>query len=461
MRANKLIINNLYGYINKIIDFNPHINLLVGINGSGKTSVLNIIYWLITPTIEHLCITEFKSLILYFNYNDVEYKIETTQDDKEFTYKLENLTENKKYHPLKVSLTTPPSKLTGDEIKREEAFAGYLRLTPDKNEFETWHFVHNELPKPIIVGLDRYLFTKEMHEYRRVNRRRELASQIEGSPKPSPLDEVKNLTNREYSKYNNSIIELNRDLNYKIMLSSFEEITNSSLSELERISTITLEQVNTLHKKVERFFSETFHESLNRSSKPSSNYSLKKIEKYFNNLKRVIEEAKQSEEKQNPLYLANLSQFKKLKELITEFETFDIKSQNYFADLKIYLDTINRFLVDSSKELTFQKEVSELTFNILDKESNPISKNRDIKTLSSGEKQILTLLTYLKFLNKSGTIFIIDEPEISLHPKWQEDFLSAVEDLTEKNTQIIIATHSPIIVGNNKENCIVLLPYNT
>ncbi|MBK7680426.1 MAG: ATP-binding protein [Chitinophagaceae bacterium] len=61
---------------------------------------------------------------------------------------------------------------------------------------------------------------------------------------------------------------------------------------------------------------------------------------------------------------------------------------------------------------------------------------------------------------KSGTIFIIDEPELSLHPKWQEDFLAAVEALTPKNTQLIIATHSPIIVGNNADYCKVLLPYN-
>jgi len=50
MNIKRLEINNLYGYMSKTIDFNEGINLLVGINGSGKTSVLNILNWLIIPS---------------------------------------------------------------------------------------------------------------------------------------------------------------------------------------------------------------------------------------------------------------------------------------------------------------------------------------------------------------------------------------------------------------------------
>jgi predicted ATPase len=192
------------------------------------------------------------------------------------------------------------------------------------------------------------------------------------------------------------------------------------------------------------------------------NPSLSIIENYFTNLKKVIVDANKDKKdnKFNFLYLSNINQFKKINELIREFEEFDKKSQEYYADLKNYLDTINTFLSDSAKKLSFQKDISELTFDVLDKTGKIISKNRDIKTLSSGERQILILFTYLKFHNKTGTIFLIDEPELSLHPKWQDEFLKAVEDLTTKGTQIILATHSPIIVGNNKDYCKVLLPYN-
>jgi predicted ATPase len=65
--------------------------------------------------------------------------------------------------------------------------------------------------------------------------------------------------------------------------------------------------------------------------------------------------------------------------------------------------------------------------------------------LSSGEKQLLLLL--LKALNHSEqpTIFLLDEPEISLHLAWQEKLLDAIHQINP-DSQIIIVTHSPAIV---------------
>lgn len=65
--------------------------------------------------------------------------------------------------------------------------------------------------------------------------------------------------------------------------------------------------------------------------------------------------------------------------------------------------------------------------------------------LSSGEKQLLLLL--LNALNHSErpTIFLLDEPEISLHLAWQEKLLDALHQINP-DSQIIVATHSPAIV---------------
>jgi DNA repair exonuclease SbcCD ATPase subunit len=88
MIAKTLIINKLYGYLYKTIDFNDKINLLVGINGSGKTSVLNVVNWILTPSLPHLCVTEFESLELLFQYEKKEYLVEIKQDDKLLTYNI-------------------------------------------------------------------------------------------------------------------------------------------------------------------------------------------------------------------------------------------------------------------------------------------------------------------------------------------------------------------------------------
>jgi predicted ATP-binding protein involved in virulence len=68
--------------------------------------------------------------------------------------------------------------------------------------------------------------------------------------------------------------------------------------------------------------------------------------------------------------------------------------------------------------------------------------------LSSGEQNELILIFELLFKSEPNALILIDEPEISLHIAWQQQFLEdmeAVSDLTD--VKIIIATHSPDIIN--------------
>ncbi len=68
--------------------------------------------------------------------------------------------------------------------------------------------------------------------------------------------------------------------------------------------------------------------------------------------------------------------------------------------------------------------------------------------LSSGEKQIVSLFSHLYLLNKRNCLVLIDEPELSLSVKWQKMFLEDV-----KNGQfckgLVAVTHSPFIFDNS------------
>jgi AAA15 family ATPase/GTPase len=67
----------------------------------------------------------------------------------------------------------------------------------------------------------------------------------------------------------------------------------------------------------------------------------------------------------------------------------------------------------------------------------------DFNWLSSGEKQLLLLLINTITSADDATIFIIDEPEISLNIKWQRKLIKTLLDFSaEKNIQFILATHS-------------------
>jgi len=68
-------------------------------------------------------------------------------------------------------------------------------------------------------------------------------------------------------------------------------------------------------------------------------------------------------------------------------------------------------------------------------------------SLSSGEQHELVLLYDLIFKIKPNSLILIDEPEISLHISWQEQFLEDLQQITKLTAfDVLIATHSPQII---------------
>jgi len=90
-----------------------------------------------------------------------------------------------------------------------------------------------------------------------------------------------------------------------------------------------------------------------------------------------------------------------------------------------------------------------------------------IDSLSTGEKQIVFRGIYLLKNSKKldGAAIMVDEPELSMHPKWQKKILKYYQDLfTEsgiQKTQIFIATHSEHVVTHalkeRTKNLVVIL----
>ncbi|MCU0287356.1 MAG: ATP-binding protein, partial [Acidobacteria bacterium] len=96
-----------------------------------------------------------------------------------------------------------------------------------------------------------------------------------------------------------------------------------------------------------------------------------------------------------------------------------------------------------------------------DGEKLPIFKNRagiifDINYLSSGEKQLFVRAMALRMVNANNSVILIDEPEISMHPGWQQRIVKVYQEIG-KNNQLIIATHSPHIVASVPKESVKLL----
>ena len=77
--------------------------------------------------------------------------------------------------------------------------------------------------------------------------------------------------------------------------------------------------------------------------------------------------------------------------------------------------------------------------------------------LSSGERQLLLLFCNTITAREHASIFIIDEPEISLNVKWQRRLLGALLSLVRGTpVQFLVATHSIELLARYKRNVVRL-----
>lgn len=68
--------------------------------------------------------------------------------------------------------------------------------------------------------------------------------------------------------------------------------------------------------------------------------------------------------------------------------------------------------------------------------------------LSTGEQQLLLLTARLVQYARPGVVFLIDEPETSLHVAWQRALPWVFQSISRDfNCQMVIATHSPILIS--------------
>jgi ABC-type transport system involved in cytochrome c biogenesis ATPase subunit len=86
------------------------------------------------------------------------------------------------------------------------------------------------------------------------------------------------------------------------------------------------------------------------------------------------------------------------------------------------------------------------------------------RELSEGEQQLLTVLGLLLFTAEEESLFLLDEPDTHLNPRWSVDYLSylelflGAEDGMEQSCHVLMTTHNPIsIAGLEKEQVQVLI----
>lgn len=75
------------------------------------------------------------------------------------------------------------------------------------------------------------------------------------------------------------------------------------------------------------------------------------------------------------------------------------------------------------------------------------------RELSEGEQQLLTVLGLLRFTAEDESLFLLDEPDTHLNPRWSVDYISYLKQfiasgtLQEEASHILLTTHNPLAIA--------------
>lgn len=75
------------------------------------------------------------------------------------------------------------------------------------------------------------------------------------------------------------------------------------------------------------------------------------------------------------------------------------------------------------------------------------------RELSEGEQQLLTVLGLLRFTAEEESLFLLDEPDTHLNPKWSVDYIDYLNKFVtfgsqgENSSHIVLTTHNPIAIA--------------
>ncbi|MDH4426845.1 MAG: AAA family ATPase [Acidovorax sp.] len=75
------------------------------------------------------------------------------------------------------------------------------------------------------------------------------------------------------------------------------------------------------------------------------------------------------------------------------------------------------------------------------------------RELSEGEQQLLTVLGLLRFTAEDESLFLLDEPDTHLNPRWCVDYLNYLKSFVGQNSEgqdnshIVLTTHNPLAIA--------------
>lgn len=452
MRLKQFIGKDVRGYMNFDINFRESVTFLIGINGSGKTTVIKLLSGLLTPSFIDLTQIEFSEIKLVCEklLDHSQIIISCKKSAEKIILEYDDLSGNKH-----VSNSFPYTKDIFNKRKSEFEMIDFDRVNHSMMVFEETEVVHliRNLRTPLFLGLNRRI--AEIGKLGAPERdiwgaRRKRNIDLIYDAVDDALNDIQEMFYDSVRQNARSQAQISDDFRKKIFSESFKVNKSISIPNIQY-----REELNLLEQRREKLNSAISNLGIKDLSSQFSDFfdSIHKTLETLSNTYSVdVNQGTTNPEYFNALldWMVNSAQIEKIDKIIQYANTYSSNLQKLKEPIIRFKESINLFFKEGKKEIDVNDQ-GDIYINI-----KGSRKKNSIYELSSGEKQLVVMLAHLAFhkKNRKSSVFIIDEPELSLHISWQEIFVDALLKASPE-TQFIMATHAPAILAKpeRKEWC--------
>lgn len=433
-------VRKLNGHQSVNLEFHNDLTILYGLNGSGKTTILRLLSAIANGSISEILQVSFETARLTCaSKASGTVFLDVTKDEELIQF--EAKTQSGAYHWSESLPKRYNAAVLDDLIESFESspVAMFLR----------------EAKILVFLGIDRCQATITQSD-RQINAHmsRFLSKQSRFQPyreNDEGLENALALLEEECISASRAESRINRSFRDKILVESLktthlerpekvlEQIDAASWNQLKRQRDLVMSMIDGLDSRenrghlksnIEALYDE-YRELAERIDRLDSQESTSEISEQQARLALEL--------------LFNASKLEFLGNITRIASDYTKKRTGAFGRLNSFIESVNRFFSLTGKEVTLSGAMPVVKHN---------GSEFPIYMLSSGERQIIILFAHLA-LNRSlrkGAVFVLDEPELSLHIAWQEMLLDTIAKLNP-SLQVIVATHSPSIIEGHTAAC--------